>query len=323
MQLTRLFSKAAVTVGAFFLSVVSISQDLNAGVINFDGFSVGTVNGQGGWTVQDSFGNSANSFDQGVVSLGGGNNVWRMSNAITNGSYSNQPFSHLAPMVAGETGSSLWNNFGPNHTMPFSPPQFGANATSQFFYGAFDFTSATGAAQPGLSLTVSPSAKQSSVRMSWLNLSDNGTSLQLSFFDVVNNAFISTSPIVTGLAYDQWHKVEMYIEFVDGPENDIVSIFVNGNLVHTGTTWESYYFSNGEGIPTPRLQAVDSLLFRAAGTAAPGTSGAGFYFDNVEVSNAALNNAEVPEPASLALWGLVSAAGAAWGYRRRKAAGNA
>src|SRR5690606_9690780 len=29
------------------------------------------------------------------------------------------------------------------------------------------------------------------------------------------------------------------------------------------------------------------------------------------------NGNEVPEPASLALWGLVSAAGAAWGYRRR------
>jgi hypothetical protein len=37
---------------------------------------------------------------------------------------------------------------------------------------------------------------------------------------------------------------------------------------------------------------------------------------NFEVEQA--NGAEVPEPASLALWGLVSAAGAAWGYRRRR-----
>jgi hypothetical protein len=307
---------------AFLVVIASMSSSpASAAPINFDSFSVGSVNGQGGWTVQDSFGNSANLFDQAVVDLGGGNKVWRASNAITSGSYSNQPFSQLAPLVAGETGSSLWNDFGTNHTMPYSPPHFGANAASKYFYGAFDFKSATGAAQSGLSLTVSPSAKQSPVRMSWLNLADNGTSLQLSFYDVVNDVFMSSSPIISGLAYDEWHKVEMYIEFVDGPENDIVSIFVNNALVHTGTTWESYYYSHGEGVATPRLQAVDSLLFRTVGTAVPANSGGGFYFDNVEVSNAALNGAaEVPEPASLALWGLVSAAGAVYGYRRRRLA---
>lgn len=44
----------------------------------------------------------------------------------------------------------------------------------------------------------------------------------------------------------------------------------------------------------------------------------GLAIDNTELrANLA---AEVPEPASLAIWGLVSATGAAWSYRRRKAA---
>ena len=230
-----------------------------------------------------------------------------MSNAVTDSGYSAQPFSHVAPQVAGETGSSLWNDYGTDHTQPYSPPHFGANAEMPGFYASFDFKSATGAAQPGLSISVSPSAKQSAVRLSYLNISDNGNDgFDLLFYDTSNgdNGWNPTT-VATGLSYTDWHTVEMAMEFVDGVDtsagqidgNDLVNIFVNGVPVHTGTTWESYYYAFGEGVPEPRLQAVDSLLFRMAGTAAPDTMGYGFYFDNIHVSS-------VPEPASLLLLSL-------------------
>jgi hypothetical protein len=90
-----------------------------------------------------------------------------------------------------------------------------------------------------------------------------------------------------------------------------VRIWLNGSLIHTGTTWESYYYNN-EGIPagTPRLQAVDSMLFRSAGTAALGTSGNGFYFEDF-----AIGNTIVPAPGAVALLGAAGLIA----VRRRKA----
>ena len=55
------------------------------------------------------------------------------------------------------------------------------------------------------------------------------------------------------------------MDFVDGPQNDVVLVFVDGSLAHTGTSWEDY-FRDCEGNET---RTVDSLLFRSSGTAAP------------------------------------------------------
>ena len=66
------------------------------------------------------------------------------------------------------------------------------------------------------------------------------------------------------------------MQFIDGPGNDIVNVYLDGVLVHTGTTWEDYYRDFAGGIPFP----VDSIMFREAGTAVPATLGKGFLIDN-------------------------------------------
>lgn len=101
----------------------------------------------------------------------------------------------------------------------------------------------------------------------------------------------------------------------DTTGNDKVHVFVNGSLAATGTTWESFYRGvNPAGLDLsdqPQRQAVDSLIFRSS-SAAPANAGNGFYFDDVEIDNAA-----VPEPATA---GLVLLAGAPLLLRRRRRA---
>ena len=45
------------------LPLLFCSLPARASVIDFEGFTSGTVNGQGGWTVEDSFGNGVTPYD--------------------------------------------------------------------------------------------------------------------------------------------------------------------------------------------------------------------------------------------------------------------
>lgn len=304
-RLTRLFAAAGIMALPTFASAV---------LVDFEGLIPGSVNGQAGWTVEDEFGFGLTAYDQEVVDDGTGNMAWRVSNAVTSGGFSNQPNTQSSPQVAGESGSALWNDRGPDHTAPLSPPNPGGTATTSRFHSSFSFRSVTGAPQSNLGITLSPTARQSSWRNGYLAINDNGaTGFDISFYETGSLADpfgpSATNPtIATDLSYSDWHTIDLYIDFVDGSlpstfGNDVVQVFVDGNLVHTGSTWESYYDTD----PGTRVQpgsslkqAVDALMFRISGTAAPGNAGNGFYIDNVLVENFAA----IPEPSRAALLAL-------------------
>ena len=292
------------------------------------GTLAGTVDGQNGWTTRDAFltSTTVGKWDQQVMNVNdanGNRKVFRMSNALASSTYSSQVFSATVGQVAGESNAALWNNRGTNGSSPYSPAQYGAYAATNTITSSLSFRSATGAAQAGLGLTWSFSAKQSTVRMSYLRVVDNGsTGFDLIYSDPgANGAFGAGYPnftIASGLSYTQLHTIEMGITFVDGVStvggaiygNDIFTIKLNGSTLYTGTTWEAYYY-NYERISsgTPRLQAVDSVLFRLSGSSTPSVSGGGFYFEDFSISNAA-----IPAPGAAALVGLAGLLG-----RRRKA----
>jgi parallel beta-helix repeat protein len=277
---------------------------------DFDGFTPGSVNYQGtggtttspgGYTVPDPYGSLwtvsdewgfAGTFDQEVKDDGTGNMVWRLSNALTSSGFSNQPFTPSSILPAGESTAALFNDRGDNHTTPLSPADPRATAATAQFHGGLKFKSATGAPQTGLSITISPAPRQSNFRMSWLGISDNGADgLNLSFFETNSSGGFVSTPLATALSYSGWHQVDMYVTFVDGlnPDgsgNDVVHILLDGNLLYAGTTWETYYHLL-KSPTSPSPIAVDSMTFRVAGTAAPATSGAGLYFDDVVVGNSA------------------------------------
>ncbi len=282
------------------LAVVWVSAGALANTVDFEGLLTGqSVDGQAGWSVVDEFGFTAGpAFDEEVVDDGTGNTVWRFSNAVGRGSLSDQPYSQLTTDVAGESGSALWNDRGTDHTTPLSPPLPRAFATVPTFHGQFRFRSATGAAQTDLSIDVSPSAKQSTWRNGFVRISDDGANgLDVSFYETGLEAdpfATSVVEIVSDLSYTEWHTIDIYVSFLDdaNPDtsgNDCVTILVNGAVVHSGTTWESYYRGSNPALldaaDQPQLQAVDSLVIHYRGGGVPANDGNGLYFDDVVVEN--------------------------------------
>ena len=234
---------------------------------SFEAFTVGDVNGQNGWT--SGHGSSfCPVYDVGVVSNtygypSFGAQSLRISNAIACGSYNDQTFSPSLTDEAGETSAST--------------STYSGGTRQPFFEAQWDFASTVpGSEQPGLSVVASADRGDPS-RMSWVQMTDTPSGLALNFEDYQESIqnFVTT-PIATGLDRTVPHTVKMTIQFIDGPANDVVKVYLDGALIHTGTSWEDYYRDWAGGIPAP----VDSVMFRVAGTAVPAVSGNGFLIDN-------------------------------------------
>lgn len=240
-----------------------------AGPGYFDTFSLGTVNGQNGWS-------STGPFDDEIVPNTYGFGTFgcqslRLSNAVTAGSFGDQTFSYSIANEAGET--SAQNN------------SLSGGTRQTYFEAQFDLATTEPAQQSGLVMSVSPD-RGDGARMSYLRFEDAAIGTTVYFSDFYSGAFRETNIATLDRALP--HTIKFEMTFVDGEDNDIVEIYIDGALTHSGTSWEEYY-RDVEGNPT---RTVDSLLFRVAGTAAPATLDKGFLIDNVELTSSAV----VPAP---------------------------
>lgn len=254
--------------------------------INFENppYVTGSINGQDGWSSTGSAGAGCAVYDHQVVTnaplapLSFGAQSLRMSNAVTSGCFGDQTFSKPLVDEAGETTASNGGQSG------------GVRQTR--FEAQWDFASTVPTAeQPGLSVVASPDRGDGS-RMSWVQMADTPAGLQVNFFDVQGTddpaTFVGPTAIASGLARNVPHTIKITIDFVDGPSNDVVKVYVDGVLVHTGTTWENYYRFDSEAQPEGGPRTVDSVMFRTGGPAAPATIGQGFLIDNLSLSSGPL-----------------------------------
>lgn len=281
------------------LTVGAVPAMADTSTSNFEppAYTVGTVNGQNGWTV-------APIFDEGVVANGAsvpaafGQQSWRLSNAVTNGGFANQPFS---PPVTAPAGEELAN---------------------KVFTSQFSFLSTTpGVVQPGLVLSMSPDSGEGS-RMSYVRLEDSANGIQVFFRDVptgyVNpdhSVLFSEQQIAT-LDRAVPHTIRFDINLLPGQDNDVVRVSVDGLERVCGTTWENYYRYDTEQEGNGNLvQPIDRMLFRSAGTAAPGLVGQGFRFDNVTVTTANTGGPAACGPPSAGVPGPPGPPGAGTGSR--------
>lgn len=272
---------------------------------DFEGFTTGaSVDGQGGWSVGTQNG-TGTPFDEEVVEFGG-NTVWRISNAVTDGAFGNQPF---APRPGGDP---MDPDIDPTNGSPSSfAGESSTGASNNRFYTQFDFRSATGTVQAGLSVTGSAD-NGAGGRQSFFDLEDNGGAGLDITTNEPNSGGIFGGPMViaSGLSRTEWHTFGMEILFQDGADNDVVNYYLNGSLIHTGPSWEQYY-TNFEAANHPLGVPVQTLLFRVSGTAVPGLDGGGFYIDNVSTS-------ATPEPSTLVMLSMIGVMGAAGAARRRR-----
>ncbi len=239
----------------------------------FDTFATGTVNGQNGWHVSGDFDQEIvpNSF--GYPSLGC--QSLRLSDATTSVFIFNQTFSH-STTEAGET-DGLDSN--------------GATGTPRGnrFEAQFDLATVTQDEQPGLHMSVSPD-RGDGTRMSSLGFTDTATGIDVFFDDVSGTSSpvtFNNIQIATGLTRSVPHTFKFLMDFIDGASNDIVQMFIDGNLVHTGSSWENFYRYDNDAFPSPdsaTSRTVNSLVFYERGTATPGNLFNGYLVDNLSIT---------------------------------------
>ena len=190
-----------------------------------------------------------------------------MSNAVTNGCFSDQTFSKPVPIGAGETTAQ-----------DITGSTSSARQTS--FEAEWNFASTVpGDEQAGLNVVASPD-RGDGARMSWIQMRDAPGGLEVRFNDYQAGIGFVQTTVASGLSRSILHTIKVVMHVVEGPANDSVKVSVEGVLLHTGTSWEDY-FRIVESNPT---RTVNRVLFRTAGTPALATAGKGFLIDNLSLA---------------------------------------
>ena len=306
--------KRFVLTQALVILFVSVVLRADSIVINFEppAYHIGSIDGQNGWGGQNPPGIPINpAIDQSVVANSGapasfGSQSWRISNFYTSGSFGDMPFSPSLINEAGETQAQNGNGV-------FT---FSGGTRQSHFEVQWAFTSAdpngSGTDCSATSTTCSYISmapdRGDGARMSYIRLEDDATGLRVFFDDYQDKApygaygspasaaqgcvypqddFVETL-VASGLDRTKAHTVKLTMDFFDGPRNDVVKVYVDGTLRHTGTSWEDYFrwcTESGGGTGTTahdQSRTVDSIIFTVrGGQPHPNNLGKGFLIDNL------------------------------------------
>jgi hypothetical protein len=230
-----------------------------------------------------------------------GNQSWRISNAFTEGSFGDMPFS---PSLTNEAGETMAQNL-----------VYSGGVRQNHFEVQWGFASADPTGPEGDSFVSASPDRGDGARMSYIRLEDHPTGVQVHFSDYVDKAPYGaygtplsamngcevqddfTDVTVATVSRNKAHYVRLAIDFIDGPRNDIVKVYVDGMLRYTGTTWEDYFrwcteSGGGTGTTTAdQSRTVDSMLFRVGGGVLhPQNFGKGFLIDNLVYSSSRRSN---------------------------------
>lgn len=247
----RLIILAAMVFAA--LGLASLAAADTQTTIGFESpYTVGTINGQQGWTNTGLYDANVASTSDYTAAAGYHfeDQALQISNAKTSGSFGDQTFAPLLTTGAAAQGTA-----------------------AQHFTASFAIGTTQNAVQPGLSISVSPDNGQGA-RMSYLRFDDQATGVHV-FFDEAKGASFTEKDIAT-LTRGAVHTVAFSIDFT-AASNHQVTIAIDGTVKAVGSTWASYYQKTEHNPASP----VTTMLFRAGGVAAPSLAGQGYLIDNL------------------------------------------
>lgn len=292
--LLRALATAAIAAPLALFAPLALADTVTADFEN-PPYTLGTINVQDGWSSFGAAGSGCAVYDHAVDSSFGvsgfGTQSLRISNAVTSGCFGDQTFSKAVANEAGETTAS-------------SSAMSGGTRQNHFEV-QYQIASATTTQQPGLFMSSSPD-RGDGARMSYVGFDDQADGIHVIFYDYQDLApfgALATPADGCGAGGDNWiqadiatidrtspHTIKLTIDFVDGPRNDVVKVYVDGVLKKTGTSWEDYFrwcTESGGGVVGDAnadvSRTVDSMLFRTGGSAVPATAGKGFLIDNLSV----------------------------------------
>ena len=193
---------AIVAMGLPGLSVLSCSWHmrkrsgrliLNRGRV----YTLGSINGQNGWTATGASGSGCATYDEGVApslgTLGFGEQSFRISNAVTSGCFGDQAFATPLVNAVGESDATD-GTYSPGALQPHFEMQFDIASTLP------------DAQQPGLSISVSPDRGDGS-RMSYLRFDDESDGIHVFFYDVEGTMNVGVSGLSGWRCLYHWRPV--------------------------------------------------------------------------------------------------------------------
>lgn len=221
-------------------------------------YTAGSINAQNGWFVDP-----AANFDEAIVDTSSnacrGKGVWKLSNKVSSSGFGNQP---LSPQQGTSAGESTVRDSGGGDSMAIS------------FYIRTISVNADGSA---FTLSLSPDSADRHTYLRFVNDEDSDRGFRMFGVD---GAALASHDVKNNMARGIWMHIKIESENPDGSSNDIVRVYVNGNLVDTYTSWEDWRTA----LPATTL-SISRVLFRISSL--PSAEGAfannqaqGFYFDD-------------------------------------------
>jgi hypothetical protein len=236
-------------------------------------FTAGNINGQDGWK-------KTGSFNVNVVTTtvhGFGKQALLIKDTVTSGSFGDQTFAKPLKASVGEHDATL-STFTETHRY-------------KHFESQFEFKSASTTLQPGMHMSVSADRGDGS-RMTYLRFTDAPDGIKV-IFDDVQGILPALDGVCAGsgvcanfaervvatLSRNKKHTIGVTLTTKEGDSNDVVNVYIDGKLVHTGTSWEDYYVYDPESSAEQSVRVTKTLLFRVSGPSH--AASVGFLVDNV------------------------------------------
>lgn len=259
--------------GALMLGAMIAPAFADSVSVNFESYSLGTINAQDGWTSLGAAGAGCAVYDHAVSAQllypSFGDQSLRISNAVTSGCFGDMTFAKPLTDAVGEANSTAG--------------AYSAGTLQRHFEMQFDIASTMPDEQPGLFMSVSPDRGDGS-RMAYVGFEDTTEGIDVIFYDVQGTGNPANFVFTDLGTYSRTpHTIKLTLDTLDGSSNDVVKVWIDGVLVHTGTSWENYYRYDSEASAEQSPRIVKTVIFRTGGPAASGTAGNGYLVDNLSL----------------------------------------